>query len=125
MSIIMLCGTLMACRHEAGILPLSETCKTYFDMEEAYLDKLEASGRFSPGEMACFRRDHAARLATYRNPLARNGHSEEEVDQTCRGWQKLTRENMQMAEGLASLSKEQFDTNWRGTRCTPIPSSQK
>jgi len=124
-SMILLCGLLMACRHEAGILPLSEECKTYFDLEETYLDKLEASRKFSPDEMACFRRDHATRLANFRNPLARNGHSEEEVDRTCRVLLKLTREGMQMVEGLASLSKEQFDANWRGRGCASISPSQK
>jgi len=125
MSIIVLCGTLMACHHDAGYLPLSKDCKAYLDMRDAYLDKLEASGRFSADKMACFRQHQAAMRAVFHDPSTRHGHSEQEIDNTCRAGQKITKREMQRADGIAHLSKEAFDAEWGRAECTPISLPQR
>ncbi|WP_243043068.1 hypothetical protein [Dyella sedimenti] len=125
MSIIMLCGALMACHHDAGYLPLSKDCKAYLDMRDVYLDKLEASGRFSADKMACFRQHQAATRTVFHDPSTRHGHSEQEIDNTCRAGQKIMQIGIRRADGIAHLSKEAFDAEWGRAECTPISPPQR
>ena len=83
-------------------------------MQAAYLDKLEATGRFSSGTMECLRRKHATLEYAYHNPAGH--HSLEQINQSCRGGQQVVRDTMQKVENIPNLSQAEFDDDW-GRMC--------
>ncbi|MDR0715824.1 MAG: hypothetical protein LBF50_00185 [Azoarcus sp.] len=98
---------------------MSQECESAHRLYAAYLDKLETTGRFSSDKMACFRRGHAMMLAAYRNrKSSRYPTDEETVNQSCRGLETVTLEQMQRAEDIPSLSQEEFDADWGSMKCS-------
>jgi hypothetical protein len=90
---------------------MSPECDGYHRQYAAYLDKLEASGRFSSEKMDCFR--HRAALLVRGYHLNRTPDLEERLNASCREGTKLLLDvMMKKAEEIPNLSQEEFDADW-------------
>jgi hypothetical protein len=109
--VLILCGLSSACS-------LSPECRGYFDLATIYVNKLEATGRFSPDKIDCFRR-HYAKLESPYHTLwfhALNPDSEK-VNRGCRAGQLATEGLIKKTEEIPNLSQEEFDADWGKMWC--------
>jgi hypothetical protein len=120
--VLILCGLLSACSRsspsDADFSNMSPECESYHRLYAAYLDKLEATGRFPPDKMACFRRVAKMMLTAYHNrKSSKHSTDDEVVNKSCRGTEQGIRERMQKAEEIPNLSQEEFDAEWGRITC--------
>jgi hypothetical protein len=114
--VLALCGLLSACSDSSsGSLSLSPDCQRKFDLAMAYLDKLEATGKFSSEKIDCFRRFEAKMKASEQDP-GRNTDPEK-VDYSCRATEQVLKRAMIRADEIPNLSQEEFDADWGRITC--------
>jgi hypothetical protein len=111
-SIVILCGLLGACSSGTpSVVPLSPECEKYLSLDAAYLDKLEATGRFPPDYIACYRRFGDIQRKQHQNPEAYQMTAEQSL-QNCRIGQKIKQRLIQESVNIPNMSQEEFDANW-------------
>jgi hypothetical protein len=120
--VLILCVLLSACSRSSSsgsdFSNMSPECESRFRLYAAYLDKLEASGRFPPGKMACFRRVADMMVTAYHNrKSSKHSTDDEVVNKSCVAFEQFTRGQMQKAEGIPNLSQEEFDADWGRIKC--------
>ncbi|MDR1062567.1 MAG: hypothetical protein LBL48_01285 [Azoarcus sp.] len=118
--VLILSGLLSACSKSsssgADFSNISPECESRFRLYAVYLDKLEATGRFPPDKMACFRRVADMMVTAYHNRKSLN-YTEEHVNKTCVDFERFTRGQIQKAEEIPNLSQEEFDADWGRIKC--------
>jgi hypothetical protein len=118
--VLALCGLLSACSDSSsGSIPLSPDCQRSFDVATAYMDKLEATGRFSPEMIDCYRRLYAKMKAGQQDPAIRRaaGNTQEAINDSCRIHEQLLKAQMIKADEIPNLSQEEFDADWGRITC--------
>jgi hypothetical protein len=114
--VVTLCVLSSACSKPASLIPLSPICESYFKAADDYVDKLEATGRFSSDNIACFRNIYAVRKNAHQNPAMRARAIEvpgqETIDKGCRAALSGTQILIKKAEIIPNLSQEEFDADW-------------
>jgi hypothetical protein len=118
-----LCGMLNACSDSSpGSIPLSPDCQRYYDVATAYVDKLEATGRFSPERIDCFRRHYAKLKAAQQDPAIRasgRNTDQEKIDYSCRASVQVLSALMIEVDEIPNLSQEEFNAKWGKIACRP------
>jgi hypothetical protein len=119
--VLALCGLLTACSDSSsGSIPLSPDCQRSFDVATAYMDKLEATGRFSSEMIDCYRRLYAKMKAGQQNPanrVAGRNVDQEAIDNSCRIHEQLLSAQIKKADEIPHLSQEEFDAEWGRMAC--------
>jgi hypothetical protein len=121
LSVLILCGGLLsACSRSSSsgddFSNMSPECESRFRLYATYLDKLEATGRFPPDKIACFRRVANMMVTAYHNRKSLN-HTEEYINKTCVNFEQFTRGQIQKADEIPNLSQEEFDAEWGSIAC--------
>jgi hypothetical protein len=118
---LILCGTLSACSGSSpGSIPLSPDCKRNFEVITAYVDKLEATGRFPPEKIECFRRHYDKMKAAQQDPAIRalpQNTDQEKINYGCRASEKIHKMQIEKADEIPDLSQEEFDADWGKIEC--------
>ena len=120
--VLTLCGMLSACSagSSPGSIPLSPECKSRFDITAAYVDKLEATGRFPPERIECFRRHYDKMKAAQQDPAIRalpQNTDQERINYGCRAAEQVLRKQIEKADEIPNLSQEEFDATWGKIAC--------
>lgn len=91
-------------------------------MAAAYVDKLEATGRFSPERIDCFRSHYAWLKAAQQDPAIRasgRNADQEKINYGCRASEQVLKKQIEKANGIPDLSQEEFDATWGKMACLP------
>jgi hypothetical protein len=118
--VLTLCALLSACSDSSsGSIPLSPDCQRSFDVAAAYMDKLEATGRFSSEKIDCYRRLYAKMKAGQQNPAIRAAANtdQEAINSSCRTHEQLLKAQIIKADEIPNLSQEEFDADWGRITC--------
>jgi hypothetical protein len=118
--VLILCSLLSACSKSsssgADFSNMSPECESRFRLYAVYLDKLEATGRFPPEKIACFRKVADKMVTAYHNRKSLN-YTEEYVNKTCVQFEQFTQGQIQKADEIPRLSQEEFDATWGNIAC--------
>ena len=116
-----LSGLLSACSgSDSSSIPLSPDCERSYDVATAYVDKLEATGRFPPEKIECLRHHYAAQKADHQNPAIRalpQNADQEKINFSCRATEQLLSAQIIKADEIPNLSQEEFDADWGKITC--------
>jgi hypothetical protein len=123
-SLLTLCALLMGCTGSDTAYPdlsgMPPGCAQAHRVYADYLAQLEATGRFSPDQIACERKFHAMMLNAVRNRKSSPHYVDEAAsEKLCGGYENVTRDNMKAAEEIPRLSQEAFDATWKNAVCHP------
>jgi hypothetical protein len=120
--VLTLCGLLSTGSDTSSAsIPLSPDCQRRFDVAAAYVDRLEATGRFSPEKIDCFRRHYAKMKAAQQDPAIRaaaRNTDQEKIDYSCRASERVLRaQTIRARDEIPNLSQEEFDAEWGRIVC--------
>jgi hypothetical protein len=119
--ILILCGLLSACSDSSSSSgALSPECESNYDLAAVYIDKLEATGKFPPDKIECFRHNYAAMKAAAAKAASREAGYQEKVDNSCRASVQSHQMLIDKAEEIPNLSQEEFDAEWGSIECRRI-----
>jgi hypothetical protein len=116
---LILCGLLSACSGSSSG-SLSPECESNYDLATVYINKLEATGRFPPDKIECFRHHYAAMKAAAAKAASREADYREKVDYSCRASIQVHKMMIDKAEEIPNLSQEEFDAEWVSIVCRRI-----
>ena len=119
---LILCGMLSACSDSGpALIPLSADCQRNFDVATAFIDKLEATGRFPAERITCFRNRYAKLKAGQQDPAARaagRNTDQGRIDYSCRASIEVLNLQITKADEIPNLSQEEFDAIWGKIECS-------
>jgi hypothetical protein len=119
--VLILCGLLSACSGSSSSSgALSPECESNYDLATVYIDKLEATGRFPPDKIECFRHNYAAMKAATVKAASREADYLVRVNNSCRASAQSHQMLIDKAEEIPNLSQEEFDADWGKMECRRI-----